>query len=82
MPKLQQNHVTDDALYEDGYDTYGGIGPFFDAVEEETYMGMPLEEEALSSKEEIEALVAKAANPVLNNTASVSDTEINKFNAK
>eukprot|EP00957_Ditylum_brightwellii_P062375 4733464-Ditylum_brightwellii.AAC.1 len=61
-PKLQ-NCVTDDTFYEDGYDTNGDVGSFFDAVEEEEDMGVPLEEEALPSTEEMEVLVARAANP-------------------
>eukprot|EP00957_Ditylum_brightwellii_P191936 14610499-Ditylum_brightwellii.AAC.1 len=58
----------DEVLYEEGYDTDGDIGPFYDSVEHEEDLVLNIEKEALPSREEFEAIVAWAENPINNDT--------------
>eukprot|EP00957_Ditylum_brightwellii_P201910 15327760-Ditylum_brightwellii.AAC.1 len=49
-------------MYDEGHDRDGDIGPFYDSVEHEEDLAPKIEEEALPSKEELEALMAWAEN--------------------
>eukprot|EP00957_Ditylum_brightwellii_P043285 3280547-Ditylum_brightwellii.AAC.1 len=57
-------------MYDEGYDTDGDIGPFYNSVEHEEDLAPNIEEETLPSKEELEALMPQAENPINNNINS------------
>ena len=72
-PEIRKIENIDEELYEEGYDTDGDIGPFYDAVEHEEDLASNIEEEALPSREDYEAIVARAENPINNNTNPVNN---------
>eukprot|EP00957_Ditylum_brightwellii_P153246 11663483-Ditylum_brightwellii.AAC.3 len=67
LPGIQKITNNNGAMYDKGYGTDGDIGPFHDSVEQEEDLFPNIEEEVLSSKEELEALMAQSENPVCNN---------------
>eukprot|EP00957_Ditylum_brightwellii_P182787 13922432-Ditylum_brightwellii.AAC.1 len=69
LPEIQNITNIDEDMCNEGYDTDGEIGPFYDSVEHEENLALNIEEEALPSKEELEALMAWAENPVYNNNS-------------
>eukprot|EP00957_Ditylum_brightwellii_P181028 13790862-Ditylum_brightwellii.AAC.1 len=73
LPEIRKITNIDEALYEEGYDTDGGIGPFYDSVEHEEDFAHNIEEEALPLREEFEAIVARAENPVNNDTNPINN---------
>eukprot|EP00957_Ditylum_brightwellii_P012287 928719-Ditylum_brightwellii.AAC.1 len=72
-PKIRKIENIGEELYEEGYDTDGDIGPIYDAVEHEEDISPNIEEEALLSTEEFEAIVARAKTPVNNDTNPVNN---------
>eukprot|EP00957_Ditylum_brightwellii_P083618 6356352-Ditylum_brightwellii.AAC.1 len=58
----------DETMYNEGYDTDGNIGSFYDSVEHQEDLTPNIEEKALLSQEELEALMAWAENLVNNDT--------------
>eukprot|EP00957_Ditylum_brightwellii_P027310 2064783-Ditylum_brightwellii.AAC.1 len=57
LPKVQKITNINEVLYGEGYDTDGEMGPFYDSVEHEEDIAPNIEEDALPSKEEFEAIV-------------------------
>eukprot|EP00957_Ditylum_brightwellii_P066116 5015406-Ditylum_brightwellii.AAC.1 len=55
-PEIQKIENINKELYEEGYDTDGDMGPFYDAVEHEEDLAFNIEEEALPSREDYEAI--------------------------
>eukprot|EP00957_Ditylum_brightwellii_P211265 15365966-Ditylum_brightwellii.AAC.2 len=56
---------------DEGYDTDGGKGPFYESVDHKVELGINIEEKTLPPKKELGALVVCAENPVHDNDNAI-----------
>eukprot|EP00957_Ditylum_brightwellii_P030976 2346797-Ditylum_brightwellii.AAC.1 len=68
-------------MYDEGYDTDGYIGPFYDSVEHKEVLAPNIEEEALPPKEALEALMIWAENPINNGMKCQVKNDVTAENA-
>eukprot|EP00957_Ditylum_brightwellii_P061935 4700354-Ditylum_brightwellii.AAC.1 len=72
---IQKITNIDEVMCNEGYDTDGNMNPFYDSVEHEEDLTHNIEEEALPSKEELEALMACTENPGPGSFVLISDED-------
>eukprot|EP00957_Ditylum_brightwellii_P115218 8787263-Ditylum_brightwellii.AAC.1 len=64
----------DKSSYDHGYDIDGDIGTFDESIEHEEEMGVEIEEEVMPPREDFDAIVRRAENPICNTCPDDDDT--------